>query len=122
MSSPEVQPFSELERDTPERKSNKFIHLFVLIKLTIDPGVTFLNDVVDDMQAKVERHSIQLDNLMPGILNFQDRLTYCEARLEKRIQLSKEITDVLSERLDETNDQLRSPLEQIKVLKWQAEH
>ena len=54
MSSPEVRPFSELARDTPEHKSNKFIHLFVLIKLTIDPGVTFLNDVVDKMQAEVK--------------------------------------------------------------------
>ena len=74
------------------------------------------------MQAEVERHSIQLDNLMPGILNFQDRLTYWEARLEKRIQLSKEITDFLSERLDETNNQLWSALEWIEVLEWQAKH
>ena len=111
MSSPDVRPFSELARDTPERKSNKFIHLFVLIKSTIDPGVTFLNDVVNKMQAEVERHSIQLDNLMPGILNFQDRLTYWEARLEKRIQLSKEIMDFLRECLDETNNQLWSALE-----------
>ena len=106
VSSPELRLFSELERDTPERKSNKFIHLFVLIKLTIDPGVTFLNDVVDEIQAEVKQHGIQLDNLMPGILNFQDRLTYWEMRLEKRIQLSKEIMDFLTECLDETNNQL----------------
>lgn len=54
VSSPEVWPFSELARDTLEHKSNKFIHLFVLIKLTINPGVMFLNDVVDEMQAEVD--------------------------------------------------------------------